>query len=207
MFDAGKLLGQVLRDAASGAIGARRRPGRRQPSLLGMSTRGMETRIGLGLIGLAVAAFEHFQQSAATGNPAMPPPPPVDSAAIPPPPPPPASPTDHEHALHLVRAMITAANADGLIDAEERDGILSRAKDGGLGDAEITALDAELRAPLTLTQLVARTPTDLREQVYAAALISITPDTDQETEFLDQLATQLALDVKARQDIRQQLGL
>ena len=205
MFDAGKLFGQVLRDAASGAIGARRRPARRRPSLLGMSTRGMETKIGLGLIGLAVAAFEHFRQPNAGGNPATPPPPPINTATTPPPPS--ASTMDHERALHLVRAMICAADADGLIDAEERDGILSRAREGGLGDAEIAALEAELRAPLTLAQLVARTPADLREQVYAAALISITPDTDQETRFLDELATQLALDAKARQDIRQQLGL
>jgi len=75
MFDAGKLLGQVLRGAASGAIGARRRPARRRPSLPGMSTRGLETKVGLGLIGLAVAAFEHFRQSAATGSPATSPPP------------------------------------------------------------------------------------------------------------------------------------
>lgn len=206
MFDAGKLLGQVLRDAASGAIGARRRPARRRPSLLGMSTRGMETKVGLGLIGLAVAAFEHFSHPAAAG-PATPPPSPQDARSTPPPPPAPTTAIDHEQALHLVRAMICAANADGLIDAQERDGILARAKEGGLGDAEIGALEAELRAPLTLAQLVARTPADLREQVYAAALISITPDTDQENQFLDQLATQLALDAKARQDIRQQLGI
>lgn len=205
MFDAGKLLGQVLRDAASGAIGAGRRPNRRRPSLLGLGTRGVEAKIGLGLLGLAFAAYEHFRQSTPGTGPAAPPPAPNNVSSATPPPPPAA--TDHEHALHLVRAMICAANADGLIDADERAGILGRAKDGGLGDAEMTALETEMRSPLTLAQLVARTPSELREQVYAAALITITPDTDQENRFLDQLTMQLGMDAAACASVRQQLGL
>jgi uncharacterized membrane protein YebE (DUF533 family) len=64
-----------------------------------------------------------------------------------------------------------------------------------------------MRAPLTLEQLAARTPSGLRTEVYAAALIAITADTPSEREFLDALAQRLELDDAARRDVHSQLGL
>lgn len=199
MFDAQTLLGHVLRDALGGGLGGGRRRNRRG-SLTGLP-RGLEGKIGMGLIGLAVAAFEHFrqQQSApAASGPATPPMPP---------PPPPADDTGNAQSLHVLRAMIAAANADGLIDAQEREGIVGRARDAGLTPDQVAALDAEFRAPLPLDRLIAQTPDDLREEVYVAALIGMNADTDAEHRFLEQLTAGLRLDASAQRRIHEQLGL
>jgi uncharacterized membrane protein YebE (DUF533 family) len=222
MFNPEALLGQLMGDALSGQLGGRKRKKHKSSgfgSLLGGSSGGMsgatKAKLGLGLLGIAVAAYQHYQQpsgGAAAPNPlaggAMPPPPPGPAASPPPPPPPAAAnPARTEQAMHLLRAMITAAHADGLIDAQEREAILGRAREAGLDADSLQALDAEIRAPFTVEQLVARTPANLRAEVYAAALIAITADTEAERSFLDRLAAQLSLDEAARRDIHAQLGL
>lgn len=225
MFNPEALLGQLMGDALSGQLGGRKRKKHRSSglgSLLGGSSGGMsgatKAKLGLGLLGVAVAAYQHYQQKPGTGSApqplagagaAVPPPPPPGAMASPPPPPPATAPNPArtEQAMHLLRAMITAAHADGLIDGEERESILGRAREAGLDAESLQALDAEIRAPFTLEQLVARTPTNLRAEVYAASLIAITADTQAERDFLDRLAQQLSLDEAARRDIHGQLGL
>jgi uncharacterized membrane protein YebE (DUF533 family) len=223
MFNPERLLGQLMGDALSGQLGGKKR--KRSSSsasgfggLMGGMSGGTKAKLGLGLLGIAVAAYQHYQQQpgsgqmpnplAGTGAPVPPPPPPPGSSATPPPPPPPAAnPARTEQAMHLLRAMITAAHADGLIDSGERESILGRAREAGLDADSLQALDAEIRAPFTLEQLVARTPDNLRAEVYAAALIAITADTEAERQFLDRLAAQLTLDPAARRDVHAQLGL
>ncbi len=207
MFDPQKLLGHVLKGALGGQGGGSSR--RRQKKTLTGLPRGIEGKVGMGLLALAVAAYDHFSQ----GQPAKPgavtgaPPPPPGSGTPPPPPPPAASPDQDRQALHLLRVMIAAANADGAIDAAEREAILGNARDAGLDAADVAALDAEFAAPLSLPQLLARTPPALREEAYVAALVGITADTEAETRFLAELADGLGLDAAARQRIREQVGL
>jgi uncharacterized membrane protein YebE (DUF533 family) len=211
MFNAEKLLGQIMGDALSGSLGGKKRKHKRSSSglggLLGGVSTGTKAKIGVGLLGLAYAAYEHYKQPGSTPQQATPPPPPANTASSMPPPPPATANASNEDALHLIRAMITAADADGLIDAEEREGILSRAREAGLDAESLQALDVEIRAPMNLKQLVARTPENLRDETYAAALIAITSDSPEEREFLDQLATALKLDASARQEIHQQIGM
>lgn len=227
MFNPERLLGQLMGDALSGQLGGKKRKRSSSYSssssglggLMGGLSGGTKAKLGLGLLGIAVAAYQHYQQQPGNGpapNPLagagagapMPPPPPAGAAATPPPPPPAAAtPARTEQAMHLLRAMITAAHADGLIDAEERESILGRAREAGLDADSLQALDAEIRAPFTVEQLVARTPDSLRAEVYAAALIAITADTEAERAFLDRLAGQLQLDTGARRDIHGQLGI
>lgn len=210
MFNAERLLGQLMGQAMGGQMGGRkkRRGGFGMPS-------GGQMAVGLGVLGVALAAYEHYSQKPAsppspmpaTGTaPAVPPPPPRGSAV---PPPPPASDIGlrTEQAMHLLRAMITAAHADGLMDTDERGAILGRARDAGLDPEELQMLDAEMRAPFTLEQLVVRTPAPLRAETYAAALVAITADTEQERSFLDRLAGALELDPAARRDLHARLGL
>lgn len=214
MFDAEKLLGQLMGDAFSGSLGGSRRKHKRKASglsgLLGGVSTGTKAKVGIGLLGLAFAAYEHYKQpgsatATAAGNSLPPPPPPPGTT---PPPPPGALPvTSNENALHMIRAMITAADADGLIDAEERDGILGRAREAGLDAESLKALEVEINAPMNVKQLVARTPENLRDETYAAALIAITADSQTERDFLDQLATALKLDASAREEIHRQIGL
>lgn len=215
MFNPEQLLGQLMGDALSGQLGGgKRRKRSGLGGLLGGMSGGTKAKLGLGLLGIAVAAYQHYQQPAAAPNPlaggAMPPPPPGMAGAMPPPPPPPAaapSPARVEHAMHLLRTMITAAHADGLIDATEREAILGRARQGGLDAESLQALEAEILAPLTLEQLAVRTPESLRSEVYAAALIAISADTEAERAFLDRLAAQLKLDDAARRAVHAQLGI
>lgn len=225
MFNPEQLLGQLMGDAMSGRLGGGKRKHKRSSGLggllggsssgglMGGMSGGTKAKLGLGLLGIAVAAFQHYQKPSAPppamGGAMPPPPPPAGASAAMPPPPPAAAPSPArvEHAMHLLRAMITAAHADGLIDADEREAILGRAREAGVDAESLEALDAEIRAPLTLEQLAVRTPANLRAEVYAAALIAITADTAEERAFLDRLAAQLSLDAAARADIHSQLGI
>jgi uncharacterized membrane protein YebE (DUF533 family) len=186
----------------------------------GLSTA-TKAKIGMGALGLAIAAYEHYKSSStpATGGSApppqpmhggTPPPPPPPATSSPPPAPSAAAPTDAERAveaMHLLRAMICAANADGLIDADERQRILGSARDAGLDAEDLEALEGELAAPLTIAQLVARTRPAQREQVYVASVIAIGRDTDLEVRYLDDLAQRLGLDAAAREQLHAELGL
>jgi uncharacterized membrane protein YebE (DUF533 family) len=215
MFNPEQLLGQLMGDAMSGQLGGKKRKGR--PSggmggLLGGMSGATKAKVGLGLLGVAMAAYQHYQQGSATPQPVAgaglpPPPPPGAGTAMPPPPPGAVSPERLAHAMHLLRAMITAAHADGLIEPAEREAILGRARDAGLDAEGLRALDAEMRAPFTVEQLVVRTAPEQRAEVYAAALIAITADTPTEREFLDRLASQLELSPSTRADVHAQLGL
>ena len=216
MFNVEKLLGQML----AGGVGQGR--SRRQSSMIpGVS----KAQLGVGVIGLAMAAWEHYkgQQSAAgsaapvSPGTAMPPPPPPapglpPAASAPPPPPmqagaPERAPDRSADASHLIRSMIAAANADGQIDAQERSAILERALEAGLDPATQQFLMGELRTPATLEQIAAATRPALKLETYAAAMIAITIDTDAEREYLDRLAGALGLSAEDRERVHQQLQL
>lgn len=220
MFDLTSLLGQML---SSGISGGRRRP--RDSGAFGIPGVS-KASLGVGAIGIAIAAWEHYKgQSAA---PATAPPTSTSSPAYapPPPPPPPMSPPAtlpvaapaaaanvvdpgedrNADAAHLIRSMIAAANADGLIDAQERAAILERAMEAGLDPATQQFLMGELRAPATLEQIVAATRPDLRLETYAAGLLAVNVDSDAERTYLDRLASALGLSAEDRQRVQEQLG-
>ncbi len=167
--------------------------------------------LGMGALGVALAAFEHFTQSqpGAAGNagtapppppgpvphaPGAPPPPPPAGAVPPPPPPPPRPAMPHEEALLLVRAMIAAAWADGQFDADERRQVLDRLAQAGLGADERAALAEELLSPPDLGALLARVDRpELAEAFYMASRLAIRVDTDVERAYMASLAQRLGL--------------
>jgi uncharacterized membrane protein YebE (DUF533 family) len=216
MFDPERLLGQMLGGALGDAFGGSR--GRQRRSAFTSGGLGGKAQVGIGLIGLAIAAFEHYGQQGHAGARAasypagqsMPPPPPPPAAttgAIPPPPPSAATrpmpllDERQQAVVLLIRAMIAAANADGHIDAQEREAILARARDGGLDGATLQFLENEIARPQTLQQVIANAPPALAVETYAAAALAITVDTDAERAWLDALAAGLRLDPAAREDI------
>jgi uncharacterized membrane protein YebE (DUF533 family) len=216
MFDPERLLGQMLGGALGEAFGGQR--GRRKRnSAFGTGNLGGKAQLGLGLLGIAMAAFEHYGQqnrsgsvSCTTANPGAPPPPPPSGAASVPPPPPPATvktralPVLDEHQQQLVlliRTMIAAANADGHIDAAERDTLLARARDGGLDEETLAWLEAEIAKPQTLGQVIANARAELAAETYAAAALAITVDTEAERRWLDALAHGLKLEPAVRADL------
>ena len=107
----------------------------------------------------------------------------------------PGAPAANEHALLLLRAMVASALSDGLIDARERELIVGRLADAGLGAEERTFFDREIAAPWSPQQFaaVAQTP-EVRSEVYLASAIAIEADTPAEQAYLRYLAATLGLD-------------
>jgi uncharacterized membrane protein YebE (DUF533 family) len=177
--------------------------GRRMPSQTKMA-------VGMGLLGVAIAAIEHFgkQQGAgappAGGRPLPPPPPP----GMPPPPPgvPEPASRDREAAL-LVEAMAAAAHADGTLDDEERARIVTRAQQAGLAADELDVVERALAAPPAAADLAARAATPaLAEQVYAASLMAVRVDSEAERAYLADLAARLRLSPDTTARLHRLLG-
>ncbi|MBV2264860.1 MAG: tellurite resistance TerB family protein [Thauera sp.] len=95
----------------------------------------------------------------------------------------------------IVRAMISAAKADGQVSEDEIQRIVGRVGADGLSEEEKQFMIAELRRPLDLAALVAEVPNEMvAAEVYAASLLAIELDTPAEAAYLRQLAQALRLD-------------
>jgi uncharacterized membrane protein YebE (DUF533 family) len=197
-----RILGSLVSNIASGALSQvmHRGKARRYGFDLGRKVERMKNKkaLGMGALGLAVAAWEHYQEQqrpqsapAASG-------PGVSRPSVPPPPPPPApqrsGATSDPEALILLRAMISAANADGMIDSDERAAIIDALRAEGLSAEDSALLERELNQPWPISALVASsTSTELAEQIYSVSLLTIMLDTDEEKKHLDSLAEGLKL--------------
>lgn len=231
MFDPQRLLGQVL----SGAFGGAGRKvasidrGLSQMGGMGGFGGGAKVAAGLGLLGVAMAAYEHWREpSAAPGAAASMP----AQSALPPPPPPAEFPVvsaprptvlpvtrelpavgsgageeiPFSPAMHLLRSMIAAAHADGVLDSAERATLLQRAREAQLPAEDLVVLGGELNQPRSLDQLLADTPPDLVLETYAAALLAIRVDHVAERQYLDALAAGLRLSPDQRAQVHQQVA-
>jgi uncharacterized membrane protein YebE (DUF533 family) len=99
-----------------------------------------------------------------------------------------------EFAMTLVRAMIAAAQADGAIDAAEREAILDRLRAAGAGADAEAMLEAELGRPVSVGQLIADARTDAQKvELYTASRLALDVDTPVERSYLQALATRLKL--------------
>lgn len=108
-----------------------------------------------------------------------------------------------QKALLLIRAMIAAANADGEISPEERDGIMARLQDAGAGAEDRSFVEAELAAPKSVDALLGDVnDAETAEQVYLASAMAIDPDTPAERSYLQYLAARLKLDPQRVQSLR-----
>ena len=198
MLDAERLLGNLLTGTLSQALGGR---GSR---LLRTGSIGTKANLGIGLLGLAMAAYEHYSQqqpSVASAAGSRPPPPPPASG---PPPPPPATSDRNADAIVLIRAMIAAAQCDGALDDEERTRILAAAD--GLSQSERTFVERELAAPQSIEQIAGASRPAIASDVYAAAAHAIVADSDAEQLWLARLGDALGLDAGARLSIEQRLA-
>ena len=197
MFDLEQLLGNMLGGSALGRAASSMGSG--IGSVNGGIGAGLSKgALGIGALGVAWAAFEHFQeqkaQGAGNGAAGMPPPPP--GSAMPPPmlavPSTPEN-TREADATHLIRAMISAANADGTIDGDERSKILEKALTAGLSPQTQQFLLAQIAAPPALSEIVSQTRDGLKRETYAASFMAINNDTDAEHTYLNALAAGLGL--------------
>ena len=155
------------------------------------------------------------------------PPPPAPGASTPPPPPgatvaaplpPPLSTSiDTEsvdtteaaqEAVLLIRAMIAAANADGVIDEEERNRILKKVETADLSDQERSFIVKELLSPAGLENIVAQVKSpEMAKMAYTVSLLAIEVDTDAEHTYMNTLARQMNLNESDLNDIYRTLGI
>jgi len=107
----------------------------------------------------------------------------------------------------LVRAMISAAKADGQIDQTELDRIMGKIGTDGVTDEERREIADELARPLDLQGLVAAVPDEkAAAQVYGASLLSIDADTEAEKNYLRQLAQGLGLEADVVRRLHEMSG-
>lgn len=224
-MDFGRIFGALLNGAAQPPRRRAGRATRRASGPFGMTQT--ETRqIGRALSALAGVAAEALAKSGPAAPPATPPaapspkpaPPPAAKTAVPPvrripqvaprPEPVAAQPSaEHAEARLLLRAMIAAARADGVVDRAERTAIAHQLDAAGLSAPERDQVLVDFDKPATVEELAssARDPI-LRAQLYAAAFAAAGEISAEERAWLDRLAMALKLPPTARTAIEQRLG-
>ena len=102
----------------------------------------------------------------------------------------------HDQALLMARAMISAAAADGIVDAQEREQILGKMQEAGLGADAAKFLNDELAHPASAADIAASVggAKELAAQVYTAAAFGAHSVSQPERAFLADLAKALGLD-------------
>jgi len=110
-----------------------------------------------------------------------------------------ALPNDAQARL-MVRGMIAAAKADGVLDDFERAAILDRFHD--LDADDVTFVKEELKKPLDIQTLAAEANTEgIGTELYIATLLAIDIDTEEEERYLADLADLLELDAETVADL------
>ncbi|MEL7451558.1 MAG: DUF533 domain-containing protein [Pseudomonadota bacterium] len=96
--------------------------------------------------------------------------------------------------LLILRAIIAAANADGLIDWRERMLILSRVEAMNASACEKEFLSDEIESPMSYKELagLARTP-ELAAKIYAASLMPLDSESQESRAYLGALAQSMGL--------------
>ena len=111
---------------------------------------------------------------------------------------------DERNAEILLRAMISAAKADGQLDDEEQRKITEHL--GDVSEEEAAFVRSELQAPLDLDGLVSSVPAGLEQQVYLMSLMAIDLDSKEEAVYLDKLREGLNISQQASNEIHTKLG-
>lgn len=108
----------------------------------------------------------------------------------------------------ILKGMINIAKADGQVSPDEIERIVGKAESSGMGPEDQAWLMAELRAPLDLDAFVAEIPSqEVAAEVYAASLLAVEVDTQEERDYLQQLAQKTGLNPAVVQYIHQSMGI
>jgi uncharacterized membrane protein YebE (DUF533 family) len=219
MFDAQRLLQEILgggesRNGKRGGISPDTLKGAAIGGIAGLllgskggrKLGGSALRAGgmVALAGLAYKAWQHWQEQQRQQSTA-----PQEPRDVTPKPEEPFLPKrqseQNELSLTLLSAMISAAKADGHIDAAEQTRIFAKLDESNLSAEEKGFLMDEIRKPLDVDEVVAKATTPERAaEIYAASLMAIDPDGSTEIEYLDRLARRLDLDPGLRASIEEE---
>lgn len=111
----------------------------------------------------------------------------------------------NDQAVLMIRAMVNAAKSDGRVDQSEQQNIISKLG-SDVSEAEINFLKQEFAAPLDVASFARSVPNGLEQQIYALSLTSIDLDTQNEAQYLGQLAQGLNIDANLCNQIHDQVG-
>jgi uncharacterized membrane protein YebE (DUF533 family) len=101
---------------------------------------------------------------------------------------------EDERALVMIRAMLTAAKADGRIDAGEQERILDKLNEAGANQEMRQFVRDELRKPVDVESLAREVDSPhMATEIYTASLFAIDVDTPGEQAYMTQLANRLGL--------------
>ena len=108
----------------------------------------------------------------------------------------------NDTAILYIRAMIAAAAADGRIDAGEQQKITGALSQAGFEKEAHDFIVQEMQNPATADQLAAACQSQEQAvQVFTAARLAIDLDSNEENEFMADLATKLGIDGNLAQHI------
>lgn len=112
-----------------------------------------------------------------------------------------------DEARLMLRAMVAATSADGLVDAAERRRLQAAVSEAGLDKDGQSWLERELESPADVDEIGERVASpDAAARIYAAARLAIDPDTLQERQFLKMLAEALDLPTDAANRIERDVA-
>jgi tellurite resistance protein len=103
-------------------------------------------------------------------------------------------------AFRMIQAMISAAHADGQVDADEEGKILQRLQEQGMNKEEKLVLLQEMHNPKPIEVLVdGITDAAAAQMMYSVAALAINIDTETEGQWLDRLAKALRISPNMQQ--------
>lgn len=189
----GNVLGSLLGGAQQPSTGQSGGLG----DLLGGLMGGQQTQAGQGqasggLADLLTAAVSKYMQGQ---NPNVPD---LSSQLIP------NQQAAEQQASLMIRAMINAAKADGTIDPQEQERIISKL--GNISDSEADFIRREFEAPLNVAGFVQSIPQGMGQAIYAISLAAIDLDSRTEAQYLSQLAQGLNLSPTTCNALHEQVG-
>jgi uncharacterized membrane protein YebE (DUF533 family) len=196
MFDSKRILDQLVGSGFAGGLAGGAAGAALVNALSGKKARkyaGTALKAGgLALVGgLAYKAWQQYQGGRADDSQ------PVPSAFVPPTPQ-----ESNPLSLLLVKAMIAAARADGNIDSEEHQAIMSRIAELNLDDADKAYLFEQFAMPVNIQALAEAADTaEHAAEVYAASSLMLSRPSPGERHYLDNLAHALQLDAGLRAEI------
>jgi len=107
----------------------------------------------------------------------------------------------------VLRAMISAAKADGQIGKEEMQAIAGHIGTDGVTEAERQFVLDEMTRPLDVASLAAEVQSPaVAAEVYLASLLAIDIDTEAERQYLRDLAHAVGLDAGTVQRLHEMTG-
>ncbi|SDE34897.1 Uncharacterized membrane protein YebE, DUF533 family [Paracoccus isoporae] len=117
------------------------------------------------------------------------------------------APTAEQNAVAglMLRAMIQAAKADGKIDDAEKDRLLGEL--GDLDEEERQFIREQMAAPVDAQALARDVPKGLEPQVYLMSIMAIDFDSQEEAQYLHQLAQALGLQPQTINQIHDEVGV